>query len=806
MTQTLSALHNVKQGISRSLTIAEQRVKQNERKREVDFAKRMATIVNSASIVFSTLNSAGHEVLSHMCGAFDAVIIDEAAQSVEPEVLIPLVGANPRMTSTVPLCIMVGDPKQLPATVISNVPSVVKALGRSLFERLQDAKHSKVHMLNTQYRMHPYIARFPSSQFYGGRLRNGSSVMSLGYHQPYHFDAKKRFGPLSFIDTSTCPMAVQGSSIGRSQGNSGEAYIVCSLLVSLISLYPDEGLAAGNVAVLTPYKRQVLELRRQIEAAPALQGADIEVNTVDGIQGREKDVVILSTVRSANVSAVSTSSGIGFVKDERRMNVALTRARLSLIVVGNASVLSQGSRHWAAQVEDSRSHGCLTLVQSAKDMFPEAFCRNKQVARAPGLPDADMLPQLLDNDDVVRRQSECSDDAESDSELSLSGSEGYDECGGSDGNAREVLQKHSGPCDVTRIDVSESSPVPLSRSGTALGNALPQSRSLVAALPTVNAQLRGAAIRRSLPEPRPCVAELKRDRVDSPPGTTHVQTNTLVPAFDSPALTRAPPSAGGKRPVDSDHRAADSTAKRRCVGPALPSNRDEGLLLSNRSPPEKMFDPKKIDPCGRTSSSTMLVAPNRSLGPSRRLHAPAVDILRGQRDTERVTAIKKAMAKPSVQSDGAISRSASSSACQSVAVVKPSTRQRPVVAPSLSAELSRRPNPAALIYRARPQHQPASRNGGQMAQRHVQNRIIQIPCDDTNEIVFTTVRKAPVKSAAPSVVEKDQRKQVARPPPFGAGRGFSLAASFQALEQTGDALRRVQGGVKRRNDIPGKKL
>lgn len=389
LTDSLSQLHSKKQDVSRKLTVVDRKVKLAKKASALKSASRMANLVNSAQIVFSTLNSAGHDVLSHACDPFDVCIVDEAAQSVEPDVLIALAGVNKNLKSLVKRLILVGDQKQLPATVISNDQTVVHGLSRSLFVRLAEAKYGRVSMLRTQYRMHPVISRFPSLHFYGGRLLDGQSLLTEANWRPYHFDKARRFGPLSFLNTEGCHEAAESRPGGSgSVANVGEARIVCAALVTLCRMYPAEDFISGKVAVLTPYKRQVALMFREIQRCSILSRANIEVSTVDSIQGREKEVIILSTVRGG-----SDSNGIGFVKDERRMNVALTRARRALIVVGNGRSLAAGSSDWKALLDYCQREGVVRPVHSVGEMFPEAF-QNAGSFRPAVLPSPKNLPSL----------------------------------------------------------------------------------------------------------------------------------------------------------------------------------------------------------------------------------------------------------------------------------------------------------------------------------------------------------------------------------------------------------------------------
>jgi hypothetical protein len=464
-------------------------------------------------------------------------------------------------------CIMVGDPKQLPATVLSTSPRVVQGLGRSLFERLQQAKRSRVFLLGTQYRMHPAIARFPSAHFYGGRLRNGAAVRAPEYWQPYHFDRRSRFGPLSFLDTAGCAAAAEDRSGGGSVANAGEARIVCALLEALFRQYPDELCGAGKVAVLTPYKRQVAVVRRELGASRVLLGADVEVSTIDGIQGREKQLVVLSTVRGGS----SSLSGIGFVKDERRMNVALTRARLSLIVVGNAASLAQGSRHWASLVRHCELTNSIQQVKSPRELFPEAFVvpsgRMPKPARLPAPAD---LPALSDGEDgsgpgamdsADGRDGEGEGEGESGSgsgsgsgseSESASDGEGQGEVKGEGGLERRpaagLAARVSDPAGVGRRDSIgtrirkqvEASPVALGR------------RPAVSLTAAAGGAPAGARTTRSLVPPVARGAKPGALRVHPPP--LRRSTVRAVPRSDLSSSTPPPPPPPSPPPPSADDR------------------------------------------------------------------------------------------------------------------------------------------------------------------------------------------------------------------------------------------------------------
>ncbi|KAF3337672.1 putative helicase MAGATAMA 3-like protein [Carex littledalei] len=298
-----------------------------------------ASILDEAAIVFSTLSFSGSSAFSRMGRPFDIVIIDEAAQAVEPAILVPLAHGCRQV-------FLVGDPVQLPATVISPIAEKL-GYGRSLFKRFQEAGFP-VQMLNIQYRMHPEISLFPSKEFYGGFLQDGESV---NRKRPWH--TYRCFGPFCFFDL------VEGEESQPSGSgswiNEQEAEFITTLYHQLATRFPE--LKSGpHVAVISPYRYQVKILRDQFRATFG-EHVDqvVDINTVDGFQGREKDVVLFSCVRA------NEGKGIGFVSDFRRMNVGITRARSSVLVVGSAKTLKQ-DEHWSNLVKSAEERNNLFEV------------------------------------------------------------------------------------------------------------------------------------------------------------------------------------------------------------------------------------------------------------------------------------------------------------------------------------------------------------------------------------------------------------------------------------------------------------
>ncbi|KAG1657489.1 hypothetical protein FOA52_001404 [Chlamydomonas sp. UWO 241] len=179
--------------------------------------------------------------------------------------------------------------------------------------------------------MHPDISRFPSKHFYEGRLINGEGIAEATA-QPWH--AHRCFGPFAFYDVAGKESNAVGS---QSVQNKIEAQVVLCIYRELVHRYPALR-RTPSVGIISPYKSQVKLLRDSFSQALGEEGARmVDINTVDGFQGREKDIILFSCVRATGKKR--KSSGIGFVADERRINVGLTRARCSLIVIGHAKAL-----------------------------------------------------------------------------------------------------------------------------------------------------------------------------------------------------------------------------------------------------------------------------------------------------------------------------------------------------------------------------------------------------------------------------------------------------------------------------------
>jgi senataxin len=303
--------------------------------RNQDLNRRRAqeSVLNDAHVICATLSGSGHEMFQGLSIEFETVIVDEAAQCVEMSALIPLKYGCAK-------CILVGDPKQLPPTVFSKEAARFQ-YEQSLFVRMQKNHPNDIHLLDTQYRMHPEISLFPSQTFYDGKLLDGGDMASLR-KQPWH--QSMLLGPYRFFDVQG---QHQAAPKGHSLINLAEIDIAMKLYKRLTSDFPNYDFK-GKVGIITPYKSQLRELKQRF-AGMYGEGIweNIDFNTTDAFQGRESEVIIFSCVRA------SPAGGIGFLQDIRRMNVGLTRAKSSLWVLGNSQSLVRGE-FWRKLVEDAK--------------------------------------------------------------------------------------------------------------------------------------------------------------------------------------------------------------------------------------------------------------------------------------------------------------------------------------------------------------------------------------------------------------------------------------------------------------------
>lgn len=283
-------------------------------------------LLAQAQVVFCTLGTAsGPKLCEHLPkydekrGRFDVVIVDEATQALLPESLCAPLLAKEKL-------ILAGDHCQLPPTVMK--PELMKTLGVSLFEQLMRSGLPDSVMLCEQYRMNTEIMAWSNDRFYGGKLRanEGNADWKL-----------EKFAPVVFIDTAGFDLFEEAEEVNesavhlvaeQSKSNEGEAKIAIKVLKELL----DSGLAASEVAIISPYSAQV-SLLRSMSPDEA-----VEIGSIDGFQGREKEAIILSLVRS------NQEGECGFLDEMRRLNVALTRAKKHLCVIGDGDTLRRNDK------------------------------------------------------------------------------------------------------------------------------------------------------------------------------------------------------------------------------------------------------------------------------------------------------------------------------------------------------------------------------------------------------------------------------------------------------------------------------
>ncbi|EZF78308.1 hypothetical protein H105_00699 [Trichophyton soudanense CBS 452.61] len=318
-------------------------------------------ILTNADVICCTCVGAGDPRLAK--SKFRTVLIDESTQSAEPECMIPLVLGCKQ-------AVLVGDHQQL-GPVIMNKKAAKAGLNQSLFERLVILGCAPIR-LNVQYRMHPCLSQFSSNMFYEGSLQNGvSSEDRLLKNVDFPWPVADK--PMMFW-----------SNLGNEEiSASGTSYLnrtEAANVEKIVTRFFKAGVKPSGIGIITPYEGQ----RSYVVSSMQLTGTfkkewykEIEVASVDAFQGREKDFIVLSCVRS------NDHQGIGFLSDPRRLNVALTRAKYGLVILGNPKVLSKHPlwnyllRHFKEQnclVEGPLSNLQTSLIQ---------FSRPKQAYRGP---------------------------------------------------------------------------------------------------------------------------------------------------------------------------------------------------------------------------------------------------------------------------------------------------------------------------------------------------------------------------------------------------------------------------------------
>lgn len=299
-----------------------QEISELARKAKILEAEATNDILNRAEVICTTNANAGSDIIEDYCRLnnikFDVLFIDEATQAVEPSCLVPMMFANKY--------ILAGDHKQLPPTILS---FDAKEMEYTLFERLIKLYPSLSSMLEVQYRMHENIMYFPNKQFYNGRLKADDSVKKRDLGRDIKKTQNDILDPKNvdlFIDTSENNSYEHQKVGSTSHQNDTEAQKVENIAREFVKA----GIFQKEIGIITPYDDQVNLISKKIEDL-----GGIEVKSVDGFQGREKDVIIISFVRA------NEKGELGFLRDYRRLNVAITRARKKLVMIGNRKTLER---------------------------------------------------------------------------------------------------------------------------------------------------------------------------------------------------------------------------------------------------------------------------------------------------------------------------------------------------------------------------------------------------------------------------------------------------------------------------------
>ena len=263
-------------------------------------------IIDSSDVILATNSSSALEAIARV--KFDVAVIDEASQATIPSVLIPIAKAH--------RFILAGDHKQLPPTIISDRAG---ALSKTLFEELIRMYPFKSQLLDIQYRMNSLLMKFPNKEFYNNSLKSDSSVDDINIRDI--LDSHQDEEALLFVDTSNI---LDNRERHLKDSKSIVNEIEAEIAIKIADDYLNDGVDEEDIGIISPYADQVKIIQ---------ENTPIEVKTVDGFQGREKEIIIISTVRSNN------NGNIGFLSDLRRLNVAITRAKRKLIIIGNIDTL-----------------------------------------------------------------------------------------------------------------------------------------------------------------------------------------------------------------------------------------------------------------------------------------------------------------------------------------------------------------------------------------------------------------------------------------------------------------------------------
>ncbi|RMZ52696.1 hypothetical protein APUTEX25_000815 [Auxenochlorella protothecoides] len=331
------------------------------------------SLLLEAEMVFTTLSSTQRKIFQLAAAQvpFRTVLIDEAGQASEIAALQPLGFGAERV-------VLVGDPQQLPATILSELGREME-MERSLFERLQRCG-APVSMLSVQYRMHPAIRQFPSAYFYNNKLEDAASVLERP-DEPYY--AHPLMKPYVVFDVARGQEQRARAATG-SVSNLIEAELAAALfhelrafLITTAKENPGEIRGPTSVGVITPYREQRALLRKVFQdVVGKVAAAEVMIETVDSFQGKQLDVVIFSCVRAGS------GGGLGFITDVRRLNVAITRAKRAMWILGAVGKL-RADAAWGALIRDAEARGVVIQDADANSLFPDMEYWQRKAAGTP---------------------------------------------------------------------------------------------------------------------------------------------------------------------------------------------------------------------------------------------------------------------------------------------------------------------------------------------------------------------------------------------------------------------------------------
>ncbi|KAL1308306.1 hypothetical protein HN51_050242 [Arachis hypogaea] len=305
--------------------------------------------LSNACLIFCTASSSV-KLFTEGMAQLKFLVVDEAAQLKECESTVPLQLPGLRH------CVLIGDEKQLPALVKSKIAEKTE-FGRSLFERLVILGNEK-HMLNVQYRMSPSISLFPSEEFYEGKLSDAPILSNLSYNKK--FLEGDIYGSYAFINVAKGREQI---GLGHSTKNTVEAAVISEIVGNLHKEFVRTK-KKTSIGVISPYNAQVYEIQEKVKNYTSVSDPDfsLSVRSVDGFQGGEEDIIIISTVRANGAGKV------GFLSNRQRTNVALTRARYCLWIVGNGSTLFNSDSIWRKLVLDAKKRDCFHNASEDKKL------------------------------------------------------------------------------------------------------------------------------------------------------------------------------------------------------------------------------------------------------------------------------------------------------------------------------------------------------------------------------------------------------------------------------------------------------